>query len=169
MTCDLIRDGDTGAWWSVPFKVCMKSKYPWDLEYTLWQASDWAKASLWVFLRCVWFNSHYTREKDVTFVSYSCSVAKYCLTLWDPMDCSMPGFPVLHYLLEFSSNSCPLYFIGSLFLLLINQQICAKNLWHTRSTVLRTLRKVFRVNLKTLPTFNHFDLWGRKAISYCST
>ena len=108
MTCDLIRDGDTGAWWSVPFKVCMKSKYPWDLEYTLWQASDWAKASLWVFLRCVWFNSHYTREKDVTFVSYSCSVAKYCLTLWDPMDCSMPGFPVLHYLLEFTQNSCPL-------------------------------------------------------------
>ena len=24
-----------------------------------------------------------------------CSVAQSCLTLWDPMDCSMPGFPVL--------------------------------------------------------------------------
>ena len=31
----------------------------------------------------------------------SCSVAESCLTLCDPMDCSMPGFPVLHYLLEF--------------------------------------------------------------------
>ena len=31
-----------------------------------------------------------------------CSVAKSCLTLCDPMDCSMPGFPVLHYLLEFA-------------------------------------------------------------------
>ena len=31
----------------------------------------------------------------------SCSVAQSCLTLCDPMDCSMPGFPVLHYLLEF--------------------------------------------------------------------
>ena len=25
-----------------------------------------------------------------------CSVAKSCPTLGDPMDCSMPGFPVLH-------------------------------------------------------------------------
>ena len=25
-----------------------------------------------------------------------------CLTLCDPMDCSMPGFPVLHYLPEFA-------------------------------------------------------------------
>ena len=30
-----------------------------------------------------------------------CSVTKSCLTLWDPMKCSMPGFPVLHYLPEF--------------------------------------------------------------------
>ena len=29
-----------------------------------------------------------------------CSVAQLCLTLWDPLDCSMPGFPVLHCLLE---------------------------------------------------------------------
>ena len=29
-----------------------------------------------------------------------CSVAQSCLTLCDLMDCSMPGFPVLHYLLE---------------------------------------------------------------------
>ena len=31
---------------------------------------------------------------------YCCSVAQLCLTLCDPMDYSMPGFPVLHYLLE---------------------------------------------------------------------
>ena len=30
------------------------------------------------------------------------SVAKSCLTVNDPLDCSMPGFPVLHYLLEFA-------------------------------------------------------------------
>ena len=29
-----------------------------------------------------------------------CSVAKLCLTLCDPMGCSTPGFPVLHYLPE---------------------------------------------------------------------
>ena len=33
-----------------------------------------------------------------------CSVAQSCLTLCGPMDCSMPGFPVLHYLLEFAQN-----------------------------------------------------------------
>ena len=33
-----------------------------------------------------------------------CSVAKSCLTLCDPMDCSMPGFPVLHHLLEFAQT-----------------------------------------------------------------
>ena len=43
----------------------------------------------------------------VTFYCHSltnscccCSVTKSCLTLCDPMDCSMPGFPVLHYLPE---------------------------------------------------------------------
>ena len=34
-----------------------------------------------------------------------CSTAKLCLVLSDPMDCSMPGFPVLHYLLEFAQTS----------------------------------------------------------------
>ena len=29
-----------------------------------------------------------------------CSVAKSCLTLCDPVDCSTPGLPVLHCLLE---------------------------------------------------------------------
>ena len=29
-----------------------------------------------------------------------CSVSKLCLTLYNPMDCSMPGFPLLHHLPE---------------------------------------------------------------------
>ena len=32
--------------------------------------------------------------------AYCCSVAQSCATLCDPMDCSTPGFSVLHYLLE---------------------------------------------------------------------
>ena len=32
----------------------------------------------------------------------SCSVAELCPTLCNPMDCNMPGFPVLHHLLEFA-------------------------------------------------------------------
>ena len=37
-----------------------------------------------------------------------CSAARLCSALWDPMDCSPSGFPVLHHLPEFAQNSCPL-------------------------------------------------------------
>jgi len=33
-----------------------------------------------------------------------CSVAQSCLTLCNPMDCSRPGFPVLHHLREFTQT-----------------------------------------------------------------
>ena len=36
------------------------------------------------------------------YPSSHCSVAKLCLTLCDLMDCSTPGFPVLHHLPEFA-------------------------------------------------------------------
>ena len=41
------------------------------------------------------------------FCCCCCSVAKFCLTLCDPMDCSLPGFTVLHCL-QVCSNSYPL-------------------------------------------------------------
>ena len=58
-----------------------------------------------------------------------CSVAKSCLTLCNPVDCSMPGFPLFHCLLEFAqihatesvmpSNHlilcCPLFLMPSIF------------------------------------------------------
>ena len=34
--------------------------------------------------------------------TFFCSVTKSCLTFCDLMDSSMPGFPVLHYVLEFA-------------------------------------------------------------------
>ena len=33
-----------------------------------------------------------------------CSVAQSCLTLRDPMDCSTPGFPVLHHIPELAQT-----------------------------------------------------------------
>ena len=35
---------------------------------------------------------------------YCCSVTQLCPTLWDPMDCSTPGFPVLHHLRELAQT-----------------------------------------------------------------
>ena len=51
-------------------------------------------------------------EKDTTewlnwtecFFCCCCSVAQSCLTLWGPVDCSTPGFPVLHHLLELAQT-----------------------------------------------------------------
>ena len=59
---------------------------------------------------------------------YCCSVTKACPTLCDPVDCSTPGFPVLHYLPEFAQTHvhwvgnakhlilcCPLLLLPSIF------------------------------------------------------
>ena len=40
-----------------------------------------------------------------TFLSLChCSITQSCPTVCYPMDCNMPGFPVLHYLLEFAQT-----------------------------------------------------------------
>ena len=45
----------------------------------------------------------YESEKGFPFPQCSCcSFTKSCPTLYNPMDCSMPGFSVLHYLPEFA-------------------------------------------------------------------
>ena len=67
--------------------------------------------------------------------SCCCSVTKSCPTLCDPMDYSMPGFPVLHYLLEFAQirvhwvgdaiqPSCPLSPASPAFNLSQHQKDC---------------------------------------------
>ena len=44
-------------------------------------------------------------NSSVCLTSRSCrSVTKLCPTLFDPISCSTPGFPVLHYLLEFAQT-----------------------------------------------------------------
>ena len=51
------------------------------------------------------FKAHNTNQKKKKnqktslYFQFS-SVTQSCLTLWDPKDCSMPGFPVPHQLLE---------------------------------------------------------------------
>ena len=48
---------------------------------------------------------NYTSQSDnLGFYLCRCSVAQWCLALCNPVDCSTPGFPVLHYLLEFAQS-----------------------------------------------------------------
>ena len=56
-----------------------------------------------------WLNLHGDHNSSLTgFWGWVVAVQSLgCLTLWDPMDCSMPGSPILHYL-PLCSNSCPL-------------------------------------------------------------
>ena len=51
--------------------------------------------------RCNW---RCTQNSPVNFALCCWSVAKLCLAVCDPMDCSTWGFSVLHYLLEFAQT-----------------------------------------------------------------
>ena len=50
--------------------------------------------------RACWKNSDGKKKIQFLFCCCCCLVTKSCLTLCDPMDCSMPGSPVLNYLPE---------------------------------------------------------------------
>ena len=41
---------------------------------------------------------------ELVCIHCCCSVAKLCLILCDPVDCSMPGFSALHYIPEFAQT-----------------------------------------------------------------
>ena len=49
------------------------------------------------------FNLHFTWDIYQFSVQFS-SIAQSCLILWDPMNCSTPGLPVHHQLLEFTQT-----------------------------------------------------------------
>ena len=52
----------------------------------------------WNHKICLWIMTSAETLPNYYFVVHS------CLTLCKPMDCSTPGFPVLHYLLEFAQT-----------------------------------------------------------------
>ena len=63
-------------------------------------------ASFWSLL----ILSPLLRTGCLTLSLLCCLVAKSCPTICNPMDCSMPGFPVLHYLPESApDSSCCLF------------------------------------------------------------
>ena len=50
--------------------------------------------------------SHMSTSLRLFFFFYCFSVAQSCPTLFNPMDCSRPGFPVLHHLPELPKLMC---------------------------------------------------------------
>ena len=77
-----------------------------------------------IVLRICWIS--YKRNSTfclfiIVAKSYCFSVTKLCLTLCDPIDCSTPGFPVLHHLPAFVQTHVhwvyeAIHTLGSLFL-----------------------------------------------------
>ena len=50
------------------------------------------------------FLSFHTKEIKIHIMCCCCSISQLCPTLCNPTDYSMPGFPVLQYLLEFAQT-----------------------------------------------------------------
>ena len=65
-------------------------------------SKDLNKARNWEF-RSPGLSSHSIPDLLFSSVQFS-SVAQSCPTLWDPMNCSMPGLPVHHQLPEFTQT-----------------------------------------------------------------
>ena len=63
------------------------------LEYWPWEL----QSLYWSYL---WVNAEDCPTRIC--LTHCCSVTQSCPTLCSPMDCSTPGFPVLHYLQEFA-------------------------------------------------------------------
>ena len=70
-------------------------------------------------VKCIHFRTRWDSGQHLVRSPCCCSVAQSCPTVCYPMDCSTPGFPVLHYLLELAQThvhwvsdafqpSCPL-------------------------------------------------------------
>jgi len=110
------RDG--GAWWAAVYGVAQS----W--TWLKWLSSSSSSSKL---LYREWINNKVLPYSTKNYIHYPminhngkeykkegmcvyiyiyivvfCSVAKLCPTLCHPMDCSMPSFPILHYLLEFA-------------------------------------------------------------------
>ena len=73
------RDG--GAWWAAIYGVAQS-----------WTRLTWLSSSSSLIAR------HCHLDPPFLPVNCCCSVAQSCPTLCQPMYCSLPGFPVLHYL-----------------------------------------------------------------------
>ena len=64
--------------------------------------------AIWSYPKCLW--AYWIQDKwfwtgpNIKVLCCCCSIAKLCPTLCDPMNCSMPGFPVVHYLLELAQT-----------------------------------------------------------------
>ena len=86
------------------WKVKVKSLSSVWLLATPWTAAYQAPPSMGFSRQEYWSGVPLPSPLISLDASYCCSVTQLFLTLCNPMDCNMPGFPVLHYPLEFAQT-----------------------------------------------------------------
>ena len=76
------------------------------LKCKQWQILiSWAPKSLQMVTAVMKLKDASSLERKLWQISvHFSSVTQSCLTLWDPMDCSMPGLPIYHQLPEFTQT-----------------------------------------------------------------
>ena len=75
-------------------ETCLSSRF---MSIVLWPGMTHLMPMLSQNARCGWDAWCHS----LSFETFS-AVAQSCLTVWDPMDCSTPGFPIHHQFLELS-------------------------------------------------------------------
>ena len=105
LRCDFLKHLTDPSSWQLLLSVVALP--PWTCPFWLWISLLLLICSF--FLKAVSHLNFYKESSTVLMELYNgcSSFAKLCLTLCDPMDCSMPGLPVLYYL-RVHSDSCPL-------------------------------------------------------------
>jgi len=123
----------------VPFSQLVPSSFPWlrewyqlSLSTQSWNISftlNYSLSSIWLVMSLLpskchrldpflhathhlpsFSNSVYFRSVVWSHCCCCFSVAKSCLTLCNSINCSTPGFPILHYLLKLAQT--PVHWIG---------------------------------------------------------
>ena len=105
-------------YWSFSFNISPSNEHPglicfrmdWmDLLEVQGTLKSLLQHHIWIYL-ILWI-SNWVTEQQQSNCYYPCCccncccwVAKLCLTLCDPMDCSMPGFSILYHLPEFAQT-----------------------------------------------------------------
>ena len=85
------------------FGVCPLSKAKWPEEKLKHNTYVSCFSNCWKCIQV--YSLTISWSKSVRAASCCCcSVSQSCLTLWDPMDCSTPGFPVHQQLLELAQT-----------------------------------------------------------------
>ena len=82
------------------------SNYSWSHQ-NIKRTNSWEMETIFFFLFIAviyWYSGNAVKFNYIQTVNCSFSVVESCLTLWNPMDWSKPGFPVLLYLPEFAQT-----------------------------------------------------------------